>query len=87
MYNSENYIEDTVNSVLKQTYKNWELLIIDDGSSDKSMEIAEKYRDKDSRIKLLQNEKNCGVVKTRNNGIKNANGRYIAFLDSDDLWD
>ena len=71
---------------MAQTYESWELLVIDDGSQDNGYGIVKEYSDRDKRIKLLKNEKNCGVVKTRNRGIKAAEGRYIAFLDSDDMW-
>ena len=73
-------------SVLAQTYENWELLVIDDGSSDNGYNIVKEYSDKDKRVKLLKNEKNSGVTKTRNKGIEASEGRYIAFLDSDDMW-
>lgn len=86
MYNSENYIAETINSVIEQTYKNWEMIIIDDNSRDCSYNIVNEYAKKDKRIKLYKNSSNEGVVKTRNKGIDIANGKYIAFLDSDDLW-
>ena len=73
-------------SVLAQTYENWELLVIDDGSSDNGYNIVKEYSDNDKRIKLLEDEKNSGVTKTRNKGIEASDGRYIAFLDSDDMW-
>lgn len=85
-YNAEKYIEETINSVLKQTYNNWELLVIDDCSTDNTTELVKKYATKDSRIKLVQVFKNGGVAKARNIGLENATGRYIAFIDSDDLW-
>lgn len=89
LYNAENYIEETINSVINQTYKNWEFLIIDDFSEDNGPEIVKKYLEKDERIKLLEmKESSCGhVEKVRNFGIKSASGCYIAFLDSDDLWE
>ncbi len=71
---------------MAQTYENWELLVIDDGSADNGYNIVKEYSDKDKRIKLLKNEKNSGVTKTRNKGIESSEGRYIAFLDSDDMW-
>lgn len=86
LYNSEKYIETTIESVINQTYKNWELLIIDDNSKDNGVVIVKEYIKKDSRIKLLVNSQNMGAAKTRNYGIKEAKGEYIAFLDSDDLW-
>lgn len=84
-YNGEKYIEETIGSVLAQTYKNWELIVIDDGSKDASAQIVKELAKKDSRIKLLQ-QSNAGSAAARNNGIRNAKGRYIALLDSDDLW-
>jgi len=85
-YNSEKFIEESINSVLKQTYKNWKLLIIDDCSTDKSLDIITHYSLKDNRIKSLKTKENSGPAKARNIGIENATGIYIAFLDSDDLW-
>lgn len=86
LYNGEDFIKYAVESVLKQTYKNWELIIINDCSTDNSGEIIERYAKEDTRIKILENKKNSGVIKTRNKGIEAASGRYIAFLDSDDMW-
>ena len=86
VYNSQDYLEETILSVLNQTYSNWELLLIDDCSTDNSYEIIKKYLEKDKRIKYLKNDKNSGPAITRNRGIKEAKGEYIAFLDSDDLW-
>lgn len=85
-YNSEKFISQTIESVLAQTYQDWEMLIVDDCSSDNSKKIIKEYTKKDNRIKLLQLEKNSGPAIARNKGIKEAKGRYIAFLDSDDLW-
>jgi hypothetical protein len=85
-YNSEKFIRDTMESVLFQTYKNWEMIIVDDVSPDNSNEIIEKYSKKDSRIKLIKLEKNSGPAVARNRAIQEAKGRYIAFLDADDLW-
>ena len=86
MFNSSKYIEETLKSVINQTYKNWELFIIDDGSSDNCVELVNGFKNFDDRIKLITNEINQGAAKSRNIGIRKANGRYIAFLDSDDLW-
>lgn len=85
-YNASAYIREAVTSVLEQTVTNWELLIIDDCSSDDSFQIAEEYARYDSRIKALRNEQNMGVAKTRNKAIELSRGQYIAFLDSDDAW-
>ena len=84
-YNSEKYILDTITSVLKQTHQNWELLITDDGSNDKSVEIINKLKKEDSRIKLFK-IKNSGPAVARNLSIQKAKGVYMSFLDSDDLW-
>lgn len=84
-YNGERYINETIDSVLNQTYKNFEMIIIDDGSKDNSSEIIKRYQLKDSRIKFLQ-QANAGSAAARNNGIRHAKGRYIALLDADDIW-
>lgn len=85
-YNSEAYIEQTIESVLSQTYPNWEFLITDDCSIDGTWEILQVYAKKDIRIKIFKLKLNSGAGIARNNSIKHAKGRYIAFLDSDDLW-
>lgn len=85
VYNCKKFIEDTVNCVKEQTYSNWELLLINDCSTDNSVEIIEKYLE-DKRIKLINLNQNSGAAIARNEGIKFANGKYIAFLDADDLW-
>ncbi|WP_459875454.1 glycosyltransferase family 2 protein [Campylobacter concisus] len=85
-YNSEKFIIESVESVLVQTYSNWELIIVDDCSPDDSNKIITKYVDNDSRIKLIKLQKNSGPAVARNTAIEAANGRYIAFLDSDDVW-
>ncbi|RDY25015.1 glycosyltransferase family 2 protein [Romboutsia maritimum] len=87
VYNSEKFISDTIESVQNQTYRNWELLLVDDCSKDASAEIIESYRKDDERIKYIKLEKNSGAAVSRNVGIKNAKGRFIAFIDSDDLWE
>ncbi|ARV61302.1 glucosyl transferase [Nostocales cyanobacterium HT-58-2] len=83
VYKVEKYIAATVQSVLEQTYKNFELLIIDDGSPDNSIEICQQFTD--NRIKIIRQE-NRGVAAARNTGIRHAQGEYLAFLDADDLW-
>ena len=86
-HNGEKYLRQAVDSVLAQTYEDWELLIIDDASTDGSADIAKKYCAKDSRIKLLHTAVSTGKpATTRNVGIKAASGRFIAFLDCDDQW-
>ncbi len=86
MYNSEKYISATIDSVLKQTYKNWEMIIINDGSNDNSKEIVSSYVNLDGRIKVIDIKKNRGVSYARNKGISNSQGSFIAFIDSDDIW-
>ena len=83
-YNSEKYIEETIKSVLAQTYNNWELLFVDDLSTDNSLELVHAFDD--DRIKVFTSDKNGGAAIARNKAIENARGRWIAFLDSDDLW-
>lgn len=85
-YNCDKYIEDAIRSVVKQTYGNWELIVIDDGSKDNTVNLINELATQDKRIKFYQNEKNQGVSATRNRGISLANGEWIAFLDSDDMW-
>ena len=83
-YNCEKYIADSIESVLSQTYTNWELIIVDDCSTDKTTEIIESFNDE--RIILLHNQSNLGAALTRNIAIAKASGEWIAFLDSDDVW-
>ena len=86
-YNSGEFLPETIGSVLNQTYKNWELLIVDDGSTDNTLLISEEYAAKDNRIKVFPLGYNSGIPAIpRNHGIRNAKGDYIAFLDSDDIW-
>lgn len=84
IYNCENTLEQAIGSILNQTYKNWELILCDDGSTDNTYLVAKKLAQKDSRIKLLKNEKNCGLNITLNHCLKNADGEYIARMDGDD---
>ncbi|PXW92011.1 teichuronic acid biosynthesis glycosyltransferase TuaG [Streptohalobacillus salinus] len=86
-YNCEKYVVEAINSILAQTYRNWELLVLDDGSKDNTLRIIEDFSQNDSRIKALPNGKNMGVSATRNRGIELASGEWIAFLDSDDMWE
>lgn len=86
-YNSEKSIEETLNSILKQTYTKWEVIITDDNSTDRTVSIIQKYINKDSRIKLHIFDTNQGAGAARNNSISYAKGKYIAFCDSDDLWE
>ena len=83
-YNSENFIKDNLDSLIAQTYKNIEIVVCDDASSDKTVSIVKRYQEKDERIKIIQNEKNLGITLNMNNGIRNCTGKYIAILDADD---
>ena len=85
-YNSACWIKETIACVQAQTYTNWELIITDDASTDNTVEIIREAQKKDSRIILFVSEKNQGAGKSRNNSLKHSRGRYIAYLDSDDLW-
>ena len=86
VYNSEKFLEDTIKSIENQTYTNWEWILIDDCSTDKSVEVIKKYANKNPKIRLIKLKENSGAAIARNTGIDNAKGKYIAFLDSDDLW-
>lgn len=85
-YNSARFIEESINSVINQTYKNWELIICDDNSTDNSKDIAKNYESGDQRIKVIQNKFKKGAPGARNSCIEFSSGKYIAFLDSDDIW-
>lgn len=84
-YNAEKYILETINSVINQTFKDWELIIIDDGSTDKTANIVKEFCENDKRINYYY-QKNSGVSVARNFGMSKAKGEYIAFLDADDIW-
>ncbi|MEA1956217.1 MAG: glycosyltransferase family 2 protein [Campylobacterota bacterium] len=87
LYNARKYILETVESVLNQTYENLEIIIVDDCSTDDSIEIVKKIQKQDKRVKLVESETNFGgPARPRNIGIENSNGEYIAFLDADDVW-
>ncbi len=86
VYNVVHFIEETIQSVIKQSYDNWELLIVDDCSTDGTYEYLIKVYSNDSRICIFRNKQNLGVGLSRNVGLKNATGRFVSFLDSDDLW-
>lgn len=86
-YNCGKYLEETIRSVQAQTYKNWEILFVDDCSKDDTIERVNALMQKDGRIHLYQNDTNLGAAVSRNNAIKVAKGKWIAFLDSDDLWE
>jgi len=84
-YNREKFIGDAIKSVLNSTYQQWELIIVDDVSSDSTVEIARKYEKRDGRIKVYVNEKNLGDYPNRNRAASFANGEYLKYLDADDL--
>jgi len=85
-YNDEKFIGKTIKSVINQTYENLEMIIVDDCSTDRSVEIIKGYMKKDPRIKLIENKVNSGAGVSRNNALRKAGGRFIAYLDGDDLW-
>lgn len=85
-YNAERFIEEAIRSVISQTVSDWELLVLDDCSQDRTPEIVKQLASEDVRITLIQNEVNQGVAKTRNRGFDLCRGKYIALLDSDDVW-
>lgn len=84
-YNTAKYIKESIESVLKQTYTHWELIIVDDCSTDNTSNVLEQYL-LDTRIHYIRNEKNSGAAVSRNYALREARGKWIAFLDSDDLW-
>lgn len=86
VYNASKYLDETIQSVLNQTYENFELIMIDDCSKDNSLEIARRYEAQDPRVRVIAGETNQGVARVRNRGILEAKGEYIALLDSDDVW-
>ena len=85
-YNAEPFLRETIESVLSQTVSDWQMLVIDDGSSDNTQKIVTEFAQKDPRIQLVVNESNMGVAKTRNRGMELCRGKYVALLDSDDYW-
>ena len=85
VYQAEKFLCDTINSVLAQTYSNWELILVDDGSTDSSGEICDTYARKDNRIKVVH-QLNAGQASARNSGMDLAKGDYIGFLDNDDFY-
>lgn len=85
-YNCRRFITESIKSVQAQTYQNWELIIIDDYSEDDTIDIVKEFSKKDDKIKLFQNASRLGAAVSRNIGLKEAKGRWVAFLDSDDLW-
>lgn len=85
-WNSEKYIGDTIRSVQTQTYTNWEMIIVDDCSTDSTVQIVEKIAKEDPRVRILRQEANGGAAKARTRSMWEATGRFIAYLDSDDIW-
>ena len=86
-YNCGKYVEETIRSVQEQTYTNWEIIFMDDFSKDDTVRKVSVLQERDSRIKLFRNHINSGAAVSRNNALREAKGRWIAFLDSDDLWE
>ncbi len=85
-YNARDYIEDTVHSVLDQSHPHWEMIIVDDCSTDGTRDILQQYEKIDERIHVVYLEENSGAAVARNKALERAQGRYVAFLDSDDKW-
>ncbi len=85
VYNTKEFLEESIQSILNQSFKEFEFIIVDDKSTDTSLNIINKYKKKDKRIVLIKNKKNIGQASSRNKGLKKAKGKYIAVLDSDDL--
>ncbi len=86
-YNCGEYVEETIRSVQTQTYENWEIIFMDDCSTDDTIRVVSALRDNDTRIHLYKNASNFGAAVSRNNALREAKGRWVAFLDSDDLWE
>ena len=85
VYNAENFIEQTIQSVLNQTIQDFEIIVLNDGSKDNSGAVIQALQKKDNRI-IYISKSNSGVSDTRNMGVENAKGKYLAFLDADDIW-
>ena len=86
VYNAERFIEETIFRVQAQTYDSWELLLVDDCSTDRSRELISRRSAEDRRVRLIAQEHNGGAARARNRGIREAGGQYICFLDADDIW-
>lgn len=88
VYNAEKYIVETIRHVVAQTYADWELLLVVDGGEDRSAQVIEEYKEaeSESRLRLIVREENQGAARARNRGLQEARGRYIAYVDADDLW-
>ena len=87
VYNAQKFLPYTIETVQNQTYENWELIFVNDCTPDNSVDVITEFASKDNRIKLFEQEQNGGAALARNRGIKESKGKYICFLDSDDLWD
>ena len=85
-YNHERYVSEAIESVLSQTFRDLELVIVDDSSTDNSRKIIEQYQTKDPRVRAFFHEKNMGIARTANDCLKEAKGRYLSFIGSDDVW-
>ena len=85
-YNGEKYLRESINSIIKQTYKDWELIIVDDCSTDKTLEIANEYMQNDSRIKVIHNESNCKLPRSLNIGFENATGEFLSWTSDDNIY-
>ena len=86
VYNAARFLEDTIRSVQAQTEKDWELLLVDDCSTDESRDVITRISERDSRVRLIRQAQNAGAAAARNRGICEAAGKYLAYLDADDLW-
>lgn len=86
LYNAESFLNESVGSILSQTYDNWELIVIEDCSSDGSLSLARDFEKQDGRITVYRNKRNLGAAKSRNEGLKFVSGDYVAFIDADDAW-
>jgi len=86
-YNCAKYVTEAIDSVIKQTYTNWELIVVDDCSTDNTFEVIAVLQSDNDKIRVYKNDVNSGVSATRNRGISESEGEWIAFLDSDDMWD
>ena len=86
VFNREDFVSEAIESVLNQSIKDLELIIVDDASIDRSKEIIRVYKEKDKRIKIFLHNRNMGIAKLSNDGIGNAKGKYVAIIDSDDFW-
>ena len=87
VFNAAGFIKETIDSVIRQSFSEWELILVDDCSADDSCDIIKSIMSEEPRIRLISREQNRGAAGARNEGVQNAKGRYICFLDADDIWD